>query len=57
MAERVYAEFSDGRKGWYVVTEERPDGALVIAPDKTRPQVDAGEAGCDPGSPPSDGAQ
>jgi hypothetical protein len=32
MAERVYAEFSDGRKGWYVVTEERPDGSLVVRP-------------------------
>jgi hypothetical protein len=57
MAERVYAEFSDGRKGWYIVTEDHPDGSLVIAPDKTRPPVDAGEAGCDPGSPPSDAAR
>lgn len=32
MAERVYAEFSNGRKGWYIVTEERPDGALVVRP-------------------------
>jgi hypothetical protein len=32
MAERVYAEFSDGRKGWYIVAEERPDGSLVIRP-------------------------
>gem|GEM_PF-2070378 len=32
MAERVYAEFSDGRKGWYIVTEERPDGSLVVRP-------------------------
>jgi hypothetical protein len=57
MAERVYAEFSDGRKGWYIVTEARPEGSLVIAPDKTRPHVDAGEAGRDPGSPPSDGGK
>jgi hypothetical protein len=32
MAERVYAEFSDGRKGWYIVTGEHPDGSLVIRP-------------------------
>ena len=32
MAERVYAEFSNGRKGWYIVTEEHPDGSLVIRP-------------------------
>lgn len=29
---RGYAEFSDGRKGWYVVTEERPDGSLAVRP-------------------------
>lgn len=57
MAERVYAEFSDGREGWYIVTEDHPDGSLDIAPDKTRPHVNAGEVGCDPGSPPSDEAQ
>ncbi|MEX0972291.1 MAG: hypothetical protein WDZ46_03435 [Solirubrobacterales bacterium] len=57
MAERVYAEFSDGREGWYIVTEARPDGSLVITPDKTRPHVGAGEAGRDPDSPPSDAAQ
>jgi hypothetical protein len=32
MAERVYVELSDGRKGWYVVTEEHPDGSLVVRP-------------------------
>lgn len=32
MAERVYAEFSDGREGWYIVTEEHPNGSLVIRP-------------------------
>lgn len=32
MAERVYAEFSDGRVGWYIVTEDHPDGSLVIRP-------------------------
>lgn len=57
MAERVYAEFSDGREGWYIVTEDHPDGSLVITPDKTRPRVNVGEAGRDPGSPPSDDAQ
>jgi hypothetical protein len=30
MAEMVYMELSDGRKGWYVVTEEHPDGSLVV---------------------------
>ena len=33
MTERVYAELSDGRNGWYVVTEEHPDGSFVITPD------------------------
>ena len=28
----VYVELSDGRKGWYVVTGERPDGSLVVRP-------------------------
>lgn len=32
MTKKVYVELSDGRKGWYIVTEERPDGSLVIRP-------------------------
>jgi hypothetical protein len=28
----VYVELSDGRKGWYIVTEEHPDGTLVVRP-------------------------
>ena len=32
MPEKVYVELSDGRKGWYIVTEERPDGSLVVRP-------------------------
>jgi len=32
MIGRVYAEFSNGREGWYVLAEEHPDGSLVIRP-------------------------
>lgn len=37
MTERVYAEISDGRKGWYIVAEEHPDGSLVVVPDQEAP--------------------
>lgn len=32
VTEKVYVELSDGRKGWYIVTEEHPDGSLVVRP-------------------------
>jgi hypothetical protein len=32
VAPPVYVELSDGRKGWYIVTEEHPDGTLVVRP-------------------------
>ena len=50
MSEKVYVELSDGRKGWYIVTEERPDGSLVVVPDKPgegRPRSDADDAAQD----------
>ncbi len=31
----VYVELSDGRKGWYIVIEEHPDGSLVVRPAKS----------------------
>jgi len=39
MPEKIYVELSDGRKGWYIVTEERPDGSLVVVPDKSDPRI------------------
>lgn len=57
MAERVYAEFSDGREGWYIVTEEHPNGSLVVIPDKTRANLDADKVERDPSPPPADQAQ
>jgi hypothetical protein len=33
MLGRVYVQISDGREGPYIVTEERPDGSLVVVPD------------------------
>lgn len=32
MIGKVYAEFSNGHEGWYIVTGEHPDGSLVIRP-------------------------
>lgn len=48
MAERVYVEISDGRKGWYTVTEAHPDGAIVVAPDRSKEagqQADSSKGG------------
>jgi hypothetical protein len=32
MTEKVYVKLSNGRKGWYIVTEEHSDGTLVVRP-------------------------
>jgi hypothetical protein len=35
MTESVYVQMSDGREGPYIVTEEHPDGSLVVVPDRS----------------------
>lgn len=52
MVERVYAEFSDGRKGWYIVADEHPDRSLDIRPAAPEEIQRAGDDRAPP-SPPS----
>ena len=54
MGVSVYVELSDGREGWYILTEMRPDGSIVVVPDTARPHADADEVGRDPNPPPED---
>lgn len=56
MGVSVYVELSDGREG-YILTEMRPDGSIVVVPDKTRTHMDADEVGHDPSPPPTDQAR
>lgn len=46
MGQTIRVTLTGSREGAYIVTEERPDGSLVIVPDKSekpRPPNDANE--------------